>query len=147
MAPNDLKWAKNDLWAKVSEFLSNSAIKTQKTQKFWALWSLWCVSLQYNEKTLCCTRKVSFFLLPPLTIVLPWVLKPRFCFRKHCRFVNLGLYLAPEPLSTTDPINSVGMIPNDFMPAMTEVISQAWHWVCALQYTVSKSIWDLQACI
>ena len=34
MAPNDLKWAKNDLWAKVSEFLSNSAIKTQKTQKF-----------------------------------------------------------------------------------------------------------------
>ena len=34
MAPNDLKWAKNDLWAKDSEFLPNSAIETQKTQKF-----------------------------------------------------------------------------------------------------------------
>ena len=34
MAPNDLKWAKNDLWAKDSEFLTNSAIETQKTQKF-----------------------------------------------------------------------------------------------------------------
>ena len=33
MAPNDLKWAKNDLWAKDSGFL-NSAIETQKTQKF-----------------------------------------------------------------------------------------------------------------
>ena len=34
MAPNDLKWAKNDLLAKDSEFLTNSAIETQKTQKF-----------------------------------------------------------------------------------------------------------------
>ena len=34
MAPNDLKWAKNDLWAKDSEFLPNSDIETQKTQKF-----------------------------------------------------------------------------------------------------------------
>ena len=37
MAPNDLKWAKNDpKWPqkKDSEFLPNSAIKTQKTQKF-----------------------------------------------------------------------------------------------------------------
>ena len=33
MAPNDLKWAKNDLLAKDSEFLPNSAIETQKTQK------------------------------------------------------------------------------------------------------------------
>ena len=36
MAPNDLKWAKNDpKWPpkKDSEFLPNSAIETQKTQK------------------------------------------------------------------------------------------------------------------
>ena len=37
MAPNDLKWAKNyPKWPqkKDSEFLTNSAIETQKTQKF-----------------------------------------------------------------------------------------------------------------
>ena len=37
MAPNDLKWAKNyPKWPKKkdSEFLTNSAIETQKTQKF-----------------------------------------------------------------------------------------------------------------
>ena len=33
MAPNDLKWVKNDLWAKDSEFLPSSAIDTQKNQE------------------------------------------------------------------------------------------------------------------
>ena len=81
----------NTHFLKTFHFDENNDLRSSKAEKYFTL--------------------KGFF--PPNDKCLPWVLTARFCFRKHWRFVNLalGLFLSPAPLST-DPINSVGIIPN-----------------------------------